>query len=113
MVGQHRQQLATRTVSESDHNTPSTRGRRRLGANAFKDAANLAVGQNRRRDLKKKILDGVESMSLEKYRKSEADLKAIKNKKVRKFYEEQNDTLNDWAEVDSLVFALADDVLDR
>lgn len=39
-------------------------------------------------------------------------LKAIKNKKVRAFYESQNDRLNDWLEVDALVMALADDVLD-
>jgi len=39
-------------------------------------------------------------------------LKEIKNKKVRQFYEQQNDRLNDWLEVDALVMALADDVLD-
>ena len=39
-------------------------------------------------------------------------LKEIKNKKVRKFYEEQNDRLNDWLEVDTIVIALADDILD-
>lgn len=39
-------------------------------------------------------------------------LKAIHNKKVRRFYEEQNAKLDDWAEVDSIVSFLADDVLD-
>lgn len=39
-------------------------------------------------------------------------LKDIKDKKVRAFYEDQNNRLNDWAEVDALVKHLADDVLD-
>lgn len=39
-------------------------------------------------------------------------LKKIKNKKVRKFYEHQNICLNDWAEVDTIVLAMADDVME-
>lgn len=39
-------------------------------------------------------------------------LKSIKNKKVRGFYEEQNNRLDDWLEVDMIVTALADDILD-
>lgn len=39
-------------------------------------------------------------------------LKEIKNKKVRAFYSDQNDRINDWLEVDALVMALADDVID-
>ncbi|KAK5263018.1 hypothetical protein LTR40_014759, partial [Exophiala xenobiotica] len=39
-------------------------------------------------------------------------LKSIKNKKVRKFYEHQNACLNDWAEVDTIVIAMADDVME-
>lgn len=39
-------------------------------------------------------------------------LKTIKNKKVRSFYEEQNTRLDDWLEVDMIVSSLADDVLD-
>jgi len=30
-------------------------------------------------------------------------LKEIKDKKVRRFYEDQNERLNDWLEVDTLV----------
>lgn len=41
-----------------------------------------------------------------------AQLKDIKNKKVRAFYENQNSRIDDWGEVDALVRALADDVLD-
>lgn len=39
-------------------------------------------------------------------------LKSIKNKKVRSFYEEQNERLDDWAEVDMVVSSLADDIVD-
>ena len=36
----------------------------------------------------------------------------IKNKKVRKFYEQQNERLNDWVEVDALVMAIGEDIID-
>jgi hypothetical protein len=36
----------------------------------------------------------------------------MKNKKVREFYEGQNERLNDWLEVDATVTALADDILE-
>lgn len=39
-------------------------------------------------------------------------LKTIKNKKVRNFYEEQNERIDDWAEVDMVVSSLADDIVD-
>jgi hypothetical protein len=71
-----------------------------------------AEGEKRRRELKNKILEGVKDFNVEQYRKSEEELKSIKNKRVRAFYEAQNRKLNDWAEVDSLVWSLADDVVD-
>ncbi|GAB7340565.1 hypothetical protein MBLNU457_6979t1 [Dothideomycetes sp. NU457] len=78
----------------------------------FQDAANTAVGGQRREELKQKLLHGIDHDELEKFRKSDEELKEIKNKKVRKFYESQNDRLNDWMEVDAIVMSLADDVLD-
>lgn len=39
-------------------------------------------------------------------------LKSIKNKKLRDFYERQNQCLDDWIEVDTLVMSIADDILD-
>lgn len=39
-------------------------------------------------------------------------LKKIKPKKVRKFYEAQNDRIDDWLEVDTIVKAMADDIMD-
>ncbi|KAK4890817.1 hypothetical protein LTR27_010518 [Elasticomyces elasticus] len=79
---------------------------------SFKDAANTALEDKRRDDLKKALLTGINRDELEKFRKSDDELKAIKKKPVRKFYEEQNNRLNDWLEVDAIVMAVADDVLE-
>jgi cation diffusion facilitator family transporter len=87
-------------------------GRNKPNLFRFKDAARTALHDRRREDLKQKILGGVESVDIEQFRKSKDELKEIKNKKVKKFYEDQNNRLDDWAEVDALVKALADDVLD-
>lgn len=78
----------------------------------FKDAARTALEDRRREELKEALLSNIDREGLEKHRKSKEELKAIKNKKVRKFYEEQNDRLNDWLEVDAVVMAVADDVLE-
>lgn len=78
----------------------------------FQDAARTALHDSRREELKHKLLNGIENIDIEKCRKSEDELKEMKNKKLRKFYEDQNARLDDWAEVDALVKALADDVLD-
>ncbi|KAK4548341.1 hypothetical protein LTR36_010211 [Oleoguttula mirabilis] len=79
---------------------------------SFKDVANTALEDKRRDDLKKALLEGINRDGLENFRKSDEELKGIKNKKVRQFYEDQNQRLNDWLEVDSIVMAVADDVLD-
>lgn len=113
MVGQHQRQLASHgTGAHGTYNGLTMPKARRAGKSAFRDAAELAIGEGRRRDLKKKILNGVEDWHPETYRKSDEELEAMTNKKLRAFYEAQNQTLNDWAEVDSLVWSLADDVLD-
>ena len=78
----------------------------------FKDAANTALEDVRREELKKALLTGVDRDALEKFRKSDEELKQIKNKKVRKFYEAQNERLNDWLEVDAIVMHVADDALE-
>ncbi|KAH0336808.1 hypothetical protein KCU81_g8412, partial [Aureobasidium melanogenum] len=87
-------------------------GRKKPNMFRFRDAARTALHDQRREDLKQKILAGVENVDIEHFRKSDEELKQIKDKKVRKFYQDQNNRLNDWAEVDALVKALADDVLD-
>ena len=78
----------------------------------FRDAVNTAVEDARREELKKALLSGVDREGLEKFRKSDDQLKEFKNKKVRAFYESQNQRLNDWLEVDAVVMAVADDVLE-
>ncbi|KAL8788611.1 MAG: hypothetical protein Q9195_007206 [Heterodermia aff. obscurata] len=78
----------------------------------FRDIVNLAVESNLHGELKRKLKDGIDREALEKYRKSVEEIKQIKNKKTRGFYEEQNERLNDWLEVDTLVMHMADDVLD-
>lgn len=78
----------------------------------YRDDTLASEAEKRRRELKNKILAGVWDFNVERYRKTDEDLQSIKNKHVRAFYEAQNQKLNDWAEVDSLVCSLADDVVD-
>lgn len=78
----------------------------------FKGAIGSVIQDQRRKKLKKQLIDAMDHDSLENYRKSEEELKEMDNKKIRKFYENQNERLNDWLEVDTLVKHLADDVLD-
>ncbi|VBB81499.1 Putative protein of unknown function [Podospora comata] len=99
--------------------TPNTRhtDRARMTRDTgFKDEAALLAAEHRRDDLKRRVLDGMRGFDLEKMdkkcRRSDDQLKRIKNKKIRSFYEAQNDTLDAWLEVDALVYAVADDVID-
>lgn len=66
----------------------------------------------RREELKGALLKGIDRNELERYRKSSGEIKEIKNKQLRKFYEDQNCRLNDWLEVDAVIMAIADDVLE-
>ncbi|RYO84415.1 hypothetical protein DL764_009340 [Monosporascus ibericus] len=95
-----------RYYSDTAHTRP------RPGIFKFQDIAKTVLEDKQRQDLKKALLYGFDHKELEKYRKSEEDLKSIKNKKVRAFYERQNERLNDWLEVNAVVMALADDVLE-
>lgn len=78
----------------------------------FRDAANTALQDKRREELKTALLEGIDRDSLEQYRKSDEELKQIKDKKIRKYYERLNERLNDWLEVDAIVKAVADDVIE-
>ena len=105
-TGRHRQPYTPGSEAAS------RRRRERPRIFQFQDAARTALEDARRDELKKALLHGIDRDGLEKFRKSKEDLKEIKNKKVRKFYEEQNERLNDWLEVDAVVMAIADDVLE-
>ncbi|KAK3345874.1 hypothetical protein B0T25DRAFT_520414 [Lasiosphaeria hispida] len=80
----------------------------------FKDAAHLAAAERRREELKHKVIERMRDFDAiqEKGRKSAAELRQINNKPLRQFYEAQNDFLDSWLEVDALVQAVADDVID-
>ena len=62
--------------------------------------------------MKKALLDVVDVGGLDRRRVGRDELDEIKNKGVRRFYEEQNERLNDWVEVDTLVMVVVDDVID-
>lgn len=78
----------------------------------FQDGANHALEDERRNQLKHKLIDSVKGDELEKFRKTDEQLKSIKDKKIRHFYEDQNETLDDWLEIDSVVRSIADDILE-
>ncbi|KNG47205.1 cation diffusion facilitator 10 [Stemphylium lycopersici] len=78
----------------------------------FRDAIEQTLKDNRASNMKRQLIDNVDHGALEIYRKSEESLKSIRNKKVRQFYEAQNERLDDWAEVDMVVSSLADDIVD-
>lgn len=65
----------------------------------FRDAARTALEDERREDLKNKLLTHINHDELERFRKSDEELKEMKKKEVRKFYEAQNERLNDWVSV--------------
>ncbi|KAF2093807.1 hypothetical protein NA57DRAFT_47334 [Rhizodiscina lignyota] len=87
-------------------------GRPRPRIFKFRDAVDLAVEDERRDQLKNKLLQGVDRNEWEKFRKSDDEIKQIPNKGLRKFYKTQNERLNDWLEVDAVVTAIADDVFE-
>lgn len=101
-----------RNDESNGHSKQNGDARKRPDIFRFKDAASTAVDDERREELKNTLLKGIDRDELEQFRKSDDELKAIKNKKVRKYYENQNERLNDWLEVDAVVQAIADDVLE-
>lgn len=78
----------------------------------FKDIVHRATAENQRHKIKEQLTEGIDRMKLEGYRKSKEELKEIKNKKIRRFYETQNERLDAWLEVDTLVITMAEDILE-
>lgn len=78
----------------------------------FRDAARTALEDARREALKTQLLQNLDSTTLEHHRTPPANLACIKNKKIRAYYEAQNQRLNDYIEVDAVIKAIADDVLE-
>jgi len=104
------QEAAVSSAQGSGHPPTATQ------SDDFKDAAALLAAEQRRADLKRRVLDGMQELDLGELdrtlRKSDIDLSSIRDKKVRRFYQRQNETLDAWLEVDALVYAVADDVID-
>ncbi len=78
----------------------------------FKDVVDMATAQNQRTKIIRQLTEGVDRMRLEKYRRSGEDLKSIKSKRFRNFYETQNERLDAWLEVDTLVMSMAEDIFE-
>ncbi|KAH7122668.1 hypothetical protein B0J11DRAFT_464667 [Dendryphion nanum] len=78
----------------------------------FRDAIEATIDQNRAHQMKNLLLSSMDHEAMEKFRKKDEEIKRIQNKKLRAFYREQNDRLDDWLEVDMVVTTVADDVLD-
>ena len=82
----------------------------------FRDAVHLAMKNDFHLQLKKKLQEGPPMRDITKLRRSQQELQEMKQRGVkrgvREFYERQNEKINDWLEVDMLVNAMAEDVLD-
>ncbi|KAL2070360.1 hypothetical protein VTL71DRAFT_13386 [Oculimacula yallundae] len=78
----------------------------------FRDNGNLDVDDQRRVEFKKTLLAAIDQDKMENFRKSEDEIKKFKNKGTRAFYTTQNDRLDDWLEVNAIIKALSDDILE-
>ncbi|KAK6582788.1 hypothetical protein PZA11_005196 [Diplocarpon coronariae] len=78
----------------------------------FRDNVNLEVDDQRRVEFKKKLLAAIDDDKMENFRKSEDEIKKFKKKSTRHFYTTQNERLDDWLEVNAIVRALSDDILE-
>lgn len=86
--------------------------RQKPGIFRFSDNEDNEHEEQRREYIKKNLIEGIEAEQLNEYRKSKEQIKEVKNKKIRKFYEKQNERLNDWLEVDALVESMSSQVFD-
>jgi len=78
----------------------------------FRDATNKIIDDRRREEIKNKLIEEVDREQFEEFRKSGEFIKGVKSKKLRRFYEKQNEALNDWLEVDTAVRFIADDIFE-
>lgn len=122
--------FGTGYASSINHKKGDNPFRPKPAAFKFQDVTNKAIEDERRNQIKNKLIDSVKGDELEFFRKSDdevllfstsqelkpiltsSQLKTIENPKIRKFYEEQNEALNDWLEVDSVVRSIADDIFE-
>ena len=99
-------------ANDQPQNGDIERGLQKPKLTRFRDIVELATAANERSKIKQKLKEGIDRKNLETYRKSKDELKEIKNKPLRRFYERQNQRLDDWLEVDTVVMSMADDILE-
>ncbi|OQV03538.1 hypothetical protein CLAIMM_08572 isoform 2 [Cladophialophora immunda] len=78
----------------------------------FRDVVDMVIVQNRTLALQKQLREGIDTEAFERYRTSAEELREMKNKELRNFYLKQNSKLDDWFEVDTIVRAMAADIMD-
>ncbi|MCJ1446598.1 MAG: hypothetical protein MMC23_007103 [Stictis urceolatum] len=78
----------------------------------FRSIAEQGLRDKQKADLKRELLEGIDHDFMQNYRKDPDEIKAIKNKKIRQFYEDQNERLNDWLEIDTIVISMAGNIID-
>lgn len=110
MVG--KRSLANVSQPDSPPNGDIEHGLQKPKFARFRDAVDMVTAQNQRNKIKEKLTAGIDRMELEKYRKSDEELKDIKSKTVRNFYKRQHERLDAWLEVDNLVMTVAEDILE-
>ncbi|KAF2430394.1 hypothetical protein EJ08DRAFT_670522 [Tothia fuscella] len=112
MVGRRPFTGGNNYANDYDSNKPDSLSRRKPKAYRFEDDSSKEMEDEQREQLKNTLIDGVERDHMEKYRRTTDEIKKCSNKKLRLFYEQQNEMLNDWLEVDTAVRSIADDILE-
>jgi hypothetical protein len=98
--------------AESQPDRDLERGSLRPKFSHYQDTVDTTGADDPKAKIKEQLTQGIDRTSLEKYRKSENDLKDIKKKSVRRYYETQNERLDHWLEVDTIVRSMAEAVFE-
>lgn len=99
------------TTAHNGDRTPDNVSRKNYKYGAVWHRAAQAAIRNRHRLQISERLQSFDTSQFDDFHMSKENLDAIKSKKVKRFYVEQNQRLEDWFEVDAVVTALAEDVL--
>jgi hypothetical protein len=94
------------------HRNHQSTTRLKPSAFRFKDSVNKALEDREREEIKNKLIEEIKREQFEGYRKDDEFIHRCKNKGLKKFYEDQNQALNDWLEVDMAVRSIADDIFE-
>lgn len=78
----------------------------------FKDVVHEAIGRESTHQLKKQLIDSIDIEEFKKYKKSDEELKQLKDKKIKAYYERLNQRVDEYIEVDTIVEAMAEQIID-